>query len=263
MSEASLLFDMDPRGTVTLTLNRPSVHNAFDVELIDALTMQLERLQHDDSVRALVLRGAGASFSAGADLNWMKSMAGYSQAESFADAMRLANLMRLLDRFPKPTLAAVHGAAFGGGIGLVACCDIAVATDDASFCLSEVLLGLIPAVISPYVVAAMGGRATRRYFLTAERFDAQEAVRLGLVHKVVANDELEACLEHLLDALHLGGPQAQLAAKRLIETVQGAEIHDSLIEETAHRIARIRSSAEGQEGIQAFLEKREPSWWSP
>jgi methylglutaconyl-CoA hydratase len=257
---AGFVTTIDARGVATLWLNRPELHNAFDDALIAALTAELGRLASDASVRILVLGGRGKSFSAGADLNWMKRMAGYSEAENRRDADALANLMRVLDSFPKPTLARVHGAAYGGGVGLVACCDIAFASEAAVFCLSEAKLGLIPAVISPYVVAAMGARAARRHFLTAETFDAPTARRLGLLHEVVAADALDAAIEAILVPLLAAGPAAQGECKSLIARVARGPIDAAMVDDTAARIARIRVSPEGREGIAAFLGKRKPGW---
>jgi len=257
---AGFRTDIDARGVATLWLDRPELHNAFDDALIAALTAELGRLASDASVRILLLGGRGRSFSAGADLNWMKRMAGYTEAENRRDAEALAGLMRVLDTFPKPTLARVHGAAYGGGVGLVACCDIAVASEAAVFCLSEAKLGLIPAVISPYVVAAMGARAARRYFLTAETFDAPTARRLGLLNEVVAADGLDAAVEKVLASLLAAGPHAQGECKTLIARVARGPVDDSMVADTAARIARVRVSPEGREGIAAFLEKRKPAW---
>ena len=243
----------------TVTLNRPKVHNAFNDAVIAELTRHLDDLAGDGNVRAVVLRANGGSFSAGADLEWMRRMADYDEAANVADARALAALMHALDRLPQPTLAVVQGPAFGGGVGLVACCDIAVAAETATFSLSEVKLGLIPAVISPYVVAAIGARAARRYFLTGERFSALEAQRLGLVHEVVPGHMLDAAATTVLDRLAEGGPQAQAAAKALIADVAG-RTPDSVRDETARRIAAIRAGAEGKEGVAAFLEKRKPAW---
>jgi len=253
-------LEIDARGVARLTLNRPEQHNAFDDALIDALNQELEKLALDDSVRVVVLRAQGKSFSAGADLNWMRRLADYDEAQNHADAMRLAELMRNLNQLPKPTIARVQGAAFGGGVGLVACCDIAIASEQALFCLSEVKLGLIPAVISPHVINAIGARAARRYMLTAESFDAERACRLGLVHEVVAAAELDATVEKLIERLLDCGPRAQSAAKDLILAVAGRPLDQGLVEETARRIASIRASAEGREGLNAFLEKRSPDW---
>lgn len=246
-------------GIGTVLMDRPDRHNAFDEHVIAELTAGFARLGADDSVRAVVLRGAGKSFSAGADLDWMRRMAAYDEAANLADARALAALMRTIDTLPKPTVALVHGAAYGGGVGLVACCDIAIATEAAAFSLSEVKLGLIPAVISPYVVRAIGARAARRYFLTAERFDAVEARRLGLVHELAAGDGLEEAARQVLAALRGNGPAAVRAAKDLVGAVAGkapAEVE----EDCARRIAAIRAGDEGKEGVAAFLEKRKPSW---
>jgi methylglutaconyl-CoA hydratase len=246
-------------GIGTVVMDRPDRHNAFDEHVIADLTAAFARLGADDAVRAVVLRGAGKSFSAGADLDWMRRMAAYDEAANLADARALAALMRTIDTLPKPTVALVHGAAYGGGVGLVACCDIAIASEAASFSLSEVKLGLIPAVISPYVVRAIGARAARRYFLTAERFDAVEARRLGLVHELAASDGLEEAARQVLAALRGNGPAAVRAAKDLVAAVAGktpAEVED----DCARRIAGIRAGDEGREGVAAFLEKRKPSW---
>jgi methylglutaconyl-CoA hydratase len=243
-----------------ITLNRPERHNAFDDTLILELTAAFTRAGNDPGVRAVVLDATGKSFSAGADLEWMGRMAGYSAEENRHDALALAELMRRVNTCPKPVVAVVQGAAFGGGVGLAAACDIAVAADTASFCLSEVRLGLIPAVISPYVVAAMGERACRRYFHTAERFSAAEARRLGLVHEVVAADALEATRDRLLASILDGGPQAQLAVKALIATVARPDPGLNVAAWTAGRIAEVRASPEGRDGVEAFLGKRKPGW---
>ncbi|MBL8831640.1 MAG: enoyl-CoA hydratase/isomerase family protein [Rhodospirillales bacterium] len=257
---AGFQTQVDTRGVATLWLDRPELHNAFDDALIAALTAELGRLAGDASVRVLVLAGRGKSFSAGADLNWMKRMAGYSEAENRRDADALAGLMRVLDAFPKPAIARVQGAAFGGGVGLVACCDIAVAVDTATFCLSEAKLGLIPSVISPYVVAAIGARAARRYFLTAEIFDAAKAKNLGLLHEAVPADALDAAIEAIVAPLLAAGPAAQAECKALVARVSRGPVDDAMVADTAARIARIRVSPEGREGIAAFLEKRKPAW---
>jgi methylglutaconyl-CoA hydratase len=254
--------EIDEQGAARITLTRAEVHNAFNEALVAELTAALDGLAQDPRVRVVVLAAQGPSFSAGADLNWMKAMAGYSRAENLEDARRLARLMRTLNGLPKPTVALVQGPAYGGGVGLVACCDIVVAVEEARFCLSEVKLGLIPAVISPYVVAAIGEAAARRYFLTAEAFSSWEAQRLGLVHEVVDRGALEVRGRQVVDALLQGGPAAQRAAKELVFTVAGRRVDESLIEETAGRIAELRISQEGREGITAFLEKRKPDWRS-
>lgn len=260
MNDAIVELGVSRDGVATLTMNRPEVHNAFDEALIARLTDSLRQLDEDPAVRVVVLGGHGRSFSAGADLNWMKRMSRYSEAENLRDAMHLGGLMRTLDRMRKPTIARVHGSAFGGGVGLVACCDMAVVSEAAQFCLSEVRLGLIPAVISPYVIQAMGARAARRYFLTAERFDAREALRLGLATAVTSADALDRTVAALTGELLKGGPQAQAAAKELIQAVADRPIDAAVVEDTAARIARTRACAEGREGIGAFLEKRAPAW---
>jgi len=257
----TVLTDIDNRGIATVTLNRPEIHNAFDDLLIAELTAVFKRLGADDNVRVVILTGSGRSFSAGADLNWMRRMADYSREENLVDARALAGLMQTIDSLPKPTIALVQGAAYGGGVGLVACCDIAIATARAAFCLSEVRLGLMPAVISPYVTAAIGSRACRRYFLTAELFAADEAHRLGLLHEVVRDEEELRLRGSALGALLLkNGPQAMAAAKDLIAAVAGQPLTAVLIDDTAQRIADRRASAEGREGLSAFLEKRQPVW---
>ena len=260
MITETILTKIDNRGVATLTMNRPELHNAFDDSLIAALTGELQRLEADDRVRVVVLAAAGRSFSAGADLAWMRRMADYTRQENLADALELAGLMRTLATLKKPTIARVQGAAYGGGVGLVACCDMAIASSRASFCLSEVKLGLIPAVISPYVVEAIGPRAARRYFQSAEVFDAAEAHRLGLVHEVTAEEELTAAVERLAAALIANGPRAMAAAKELVARVACSPIDEALIRDTAERISATRASAEGKEGLSAFLQKRKPDW---
>ena len=256
----ALLIDTDRRGVATVTLNRPELHNAFDDRLIADLTAALRALEDDAGVRVVVLAGAGKSFSAGADLNWMKRMALYSEDENRRDAAALAALMRGLNELAKPTIAAVHGAAVAGGCGLVACCDIALAAERASFAISEVRLGLIPSVISPYVVAAIGERAARRYFLTAERFDASEAFRIGLVQELATADELDATINEMLGALMQTSPTAVAAAKDLIRAISGKPITPAVRADTAKRMATGRASKAGREGIAAFLGKRKPAW---
>ena len=256
---------IERQGPVGLvTLNRPEKHNAFDDVLIGELTEVLRSMEAEDGIRVVVLSAAGRSFSAGADLNWMRRMAGFSKDENQRDAMGLGALMRTLAHLRKPTGARVQGAAYGGGVGLVACCDIAVASAEATFCFSEARLGLIPAVISPYAIAAIGERAAHRYFLTAERFDAAEAWRLGLVHELAsAEGELDEKVGQMVDALLACGPVAQREAKELIRAVSGRPVTSELIQDTAERIARIRASPEGREGVSAFLEKRRPAWVPP
>ena len=262
MSEAAVLIDTDKRGLATITLNRAAKHNAFDDEVIAALTRGFEQVAADRQVRAVVLASSGKSFSAGADLGWMQRMASYSYEENRRDAEALAQMLNTLDQLPKPTIARVQGAAFGGAVGLVSCCDMAVASTRASFCLSEVKIGLIPATISPYVIRAMGARAARRYFMTAERFDAAAAATLGLVSEVVAEAQLDSVIDTWVDSLLANSPAAVVAAKQLVADMADSAITTELIAETSERIARIRVSAEGQEGLRAFLEKRPPDYSS-
>lgn len=243
-----------------ITMARAEKHNAFDDVLIAELSDMFAHVGGDDDVRVVVLEGEGKSFSAGADLGWMQRMADYSDAENLSDARALADMMRALNELPRPTIVRVQGAAFGGGVGLVAACDIAIASDAASFCLSEVRLGLIPSVISPYVVEAIGARAARRYFQTAERFDAGEAHRLGLVHEVVPADQLDDRIAGMISTLLDNGPAAMAAVKDLIRRVSSGPVDAAMIEDTARRIADIRATAEGREGLSAFLEKREAAW---
>ena len=247
-------------GIGRVTLNRPDVRNAFDDALIGALTKTFKELNGDAAVKVVVLAGNGPAFCAGADLNWMKRMAGYSYEQNLSDARALAEMLATLDGLDKPTIARVHGPAFAGGTGLVAACDIAVGTPEAKFCFSEAKLGLSPATISPYVMRAIGARAASRYFLTAEVFDAAEALRIGMLSALVPAAELDATVgaltKHLLD----GGSEAHARIKDLIRQVAGRPIDDALKSDTARRIAEIRASTEGKEGIAAFLEKRKPSW---
>ena len=255
----SLLLQRD--GAVArLRLNRPDLHNAFDAGLIAELTVALERLGSDGGVRVVVLEGAGASFSAGADLNWMRGMAAAGEAENRADALALARLMRTLDELPKPTIARVHGAAFGGGVGLVACCDIAIGVPEAKFGLTESKLGLLPAVISPYVIAAIGARQARRWFATAEIFDASEAQRIGLLHDVVNPTALDTTVQRQVELLLKAGPVAAASAKSLVRRVCAGGDGAALDAANADLIAKLRVSAEGQEGLGAFLDKRKPAW---
>jgi methylglutaconyl-CoA hydratase len=244
----------------TVTLNRPELRNAFNEETIAEIAMAFDELGLMDEVRAIVLAANGPSFCAGADLNWMKKMAGYSQPENQADALRLASMLRTIYYSPKPVVAKVQGDCYAGGMGLVAACDIVVASEGVNFCLSEVRLGLIPATISPYVIKAMGEQAARRYFLTAERFTAVEAKRLGLAHEVVATEELDNTVAAIVKALAANSPNAVREAKRLVREVSGVPIDDAMLADTADRIADIRASSEGREGVASFLEKRKPSW---
>jgi methylglutaconyl-CoA hydratase len=259
---SGILHDIDARGVGTITLNNPERHNAFDDRLIADMTAVLEGFAADPGVRVVVLRSTGRSFSAGADLNWMRRVAEYTEADNLRDAAALGRLMHRLDRMPKPTLAVVQGAAYGGGVGLAACCDIVLASSLAKFATTEVRLGLIPAVISPYVIAAIGARQARRYFLTADIMPAETAHRIGLVHELAAPDALDARAEAIIDTLLQQAPGAQAEAKALVFLCEGRATDDALQEETALRIARRRATAEGREGLQAFLEKRAPAWQS-
>ena len=244
----------------TITLCRPDVRNAFNDEVIAELKNAFIEAGQAADVRCVVLAAEGPAFCAGADLNWMRRMADYTRDENLADAGQLAAMLRAIYECPKPTIARVQGDVFAGGVGLVAACDMAVSVDTATYCLSEVKLGLIPATISPYVIRAMGARASHRYFLTAERFSAAEAHRIGLVHEVVAADVLDAKVTELTSALVSASPNAVRACKRLVQDVAEREIDDALVAHTVAGIADIRSSAEGKEGVQSFLQKRKPSW---
>ncbi len=246
-----------------VSLNRPDVHNAFNETLIDELTEALTALGADDAVRVVVLAGNGRSFCAGADLNWMKKMAAYRQAENLADAKGLARMLATLAGLPKPTVARIHGAAYGGGVGLAACCDIAIAAVEATFALTEAKLGLIPATISPYVINAIGARQASRYFLTAERFEAAEAYRIGLVHDIVPIAQLDDRINETLGPLLAVGPNAQRECKALIQAVAHRPVDAKVVNDTVRRIARVRASPEGKEGVAAFLGKRPPAWVPP
>lgn len=247
-------------GVATLWMNRPDVFNAFDETLIEELTAACQEVNADDSVRVVVLAGRGKHFSAGADLNWMKRASVASQAENFEDAKKFAHMLRTLSELDKPSIARVQGAALGGGTGLTAACDMAVASSDASFATSEAKFGIIPSVISPYVLRAIGPRQSLRYFQSAERFGAQRAYDMGLVQEVVALEQLDAKVAELVTALKTCGPKAQVAAKSLIRTVSNRPIGDEVIHETATRISAIRATDEAKAGISAFLEKRPAPW---
>ena len=252
---------VEKRNLVAIvTLNRPEVRNAFDDVLISNLTKVFLDLDRDETVRAVVLAGAGTAFCAGADLNWMKRMAGYGYDDNLKDANALAQMLKTLDRMSKPTVARVHGPAYAGGVGLVAACDIAIGSHHAEFCLTEVKLGLSPATISPYVVRAMGERLARRYFLTGEVIDAGEAYRMRLLADISPPEELDGAVNALLGHLVLGGREAHAKIKDLIRAVSTGPADDAMIADTAKRIAEIRISPEGREGIASFLEKRKPNW---
>jgi methylglutaconyl-CoA hydratase len=256
----NILTEID-LGVGIITLNRPERHNAFDAELIGELSEAIESMAAEPAVRVLVISSTGRSFCAGADLNWMRAAAGYSSEENLRDARALAEMLRRLAQCPKPTIARVQGPAYGGGVGLVACCDVAIATIDAQFSLTEVKLGLIPAVISPHVIAAIGERHARRYMLTAERFSAAEAYRLGLLHEMVADEAaLDEAVGEIVEALRNNAPGAMTECKDLIAAVAWRPLSPAVVEDTAQRITRLRASDEGREGMTAFLEKRKPGW---
>jgi len=244
----------------TITLSRPDVRNAFNDEVIAELNAAFEDAGKANDVRCVVLAAEGPAFCAGADLNWMRRMADYTRDENLADAGCLADMLHTIYTCPKPTIARVQGDVFAGGVGLVAACDMAISVDTATYCLSEVKLGLIPATISPYVIRAMGARASHRYFLTAERFNAVEAHRIGLVHEVVTADALDAKLQELTQALVSASPNAVKACKQLVQDVAEKDIDSALSARTVAGIADIRASAEGKEGVQSFLQKRKPNW---
>ena len=243
-----------------IILNRPEVRNAFNEVAIAEITQAFTALGADAQLRAIVLEARGPAFCAGADLNWMKKMADYSHDENLADAAQLAQMLEVICRCPKPVVAKVQGDCYAGGMGLVAACDIAIVADNVNFCLSEVRLGLIPATISPYVIKSMGENAARRYFLTAERFSAAEALRIGFAHAVVAVDALDATVDGIVKSLVTASPHAVRQAKRLVQDVAGAPVTEILVADTVARIAAIRASDEGREGVRAFLEKRKPDW---
>ena len=243
-----------------ITLSQPEVRNAFSDEVIAEITAAFLEVGNRPEVRAVVLAAQGPAFCAGANLNWMRRMADYTREENISDAGKLAEMLRVIYECPKPTIARVQGDVYAGGMGLVAACDMAVSVDTAGFCLSEVKLGLIPATISPYVIRAMGARAAHRYFLTAERFDAPEALRIGFVHALVPADALDTKVDELLKALTSASPNAVRACKKLVLDVAEREINAGLIAATVEGIADIRASAEGREGVQSFLQKRKPAW---
>lgn len=260
MIDSPSFFTRTEDGVAVLTINRPDVHNAFDDTLIAALHAEFVRIDADPAARVLLLRSTGKSFCAGADLNWMRRTAGYTREQNMADAAVLAAMLETLAGMSKPTVAKVHGAAFGGGAGLVACCDVAIASVEATFSFSEVRLGLIPATISPFVLKAIGARAAMRLFLTGERFDAEAALHVGLVQQITEVDALMPTTHELCVRIANYGPQTLHAIKTLVRDVAGREIDRTLLDETARRIADQRVSREGVEGIAAFLEKRAPNW---
>ncbi len=251
---------VDADGNATVMLNRPEVHNAFDPLMTRLLTAALEKLDADPKVRAVVLLGAGKSFCAGADIGHMKASAKFSRAQNYKSAQESARMFHTLYNLSKPTIACIHGAVRGGGIGLVAACDIAIAARSATFRLSEVKIGVIPSMISPYVIAAIGERQSRRYFITGEEFDAAEAWRIGLIHDIAEEESLNGTVGAMLAQLYSSGPKAMAAAKQLIGLSAHADIDKKILDETSRRIADIRATPEGQEGLSAFLEKRKPHW---
>ena len=255
-----VITQIDSRGVAQVTLNNPDKHNAFDDQMIIELTNAFNALAANANVRIMLLKSEGKSFSAGADLEWMKRMASYSYQQNLNDAHALAAMLKALHQMPIPTIARVQGAAFGGAVGLISCCDIAVASSKASFALSEVKIGLVPSTISPYVIAAIGERHAKRYFMTAERFDTNTALQISLVHEAVEEQFLDDKVEQLITAILSNGPEAVVAAKQLVFAVSGKAIDSSLIEHTCEVIAGIRVSAQGQEGLSAFLDKRKPHW---
>jgi len=257
---SDMLLQSTDKGVHTITLNRPEIRNAFNDVLIGEIHQAFEAVSRRTDVRCVVLAANGSAFCAGGDLNWMRRMADYTREQNMADAQALAVMLRAIDQCPHPTVARVQGDVFAGGLGLLSTCDMVVSADSATFCLSEVKIGLIPATISPYVVRAIGARAARRYFMTAERFPAAEAHRIGLVHESVPMAQLDATVQALVQALCANSPMAVKDAKRLVETVAGLDISEAMIAKTVSGIADSRASAEGKEGVQAFLDKRKPSW---
>ncbi|WP_114325938.1 enoyl-CoA hydratase/isomerase family protein [Candidatus Colwellia aromaticivorans] len=256
----TVLLEVDEQGIATVTLNNPEKHNAFDDAIIKQLTDIFNDISKRDDISIMILASNGKSFSAGADLGWMKRMAGYSYEDNLKDANALAQMLKALNFLPQTTIAKIQGAAFGGAVGLASCCDIVIASTKASFCLSEVKLGLIPATISPYVVDAIGLKASRRYFQTAERFFADKAHQLGLVDEMVAPEELTDEVNNMVAKLLANGSQARRQAKKLSQDVAFQTINENLLRDTSERIAAIRVSTEGQEGLTAFFEKRTPNW---
>ena len=255
-----VLTRIDDDGNATVLLNRPDVHNAFDPEMVEGLVTALDILEKDTGVRAVVLIGAGPSFSAGADIGHMKKSASFSREENYESAAATARMLHKLYALKKPTIACVRGAVRGGGCGLVAACDIAIASRTATFRLSEVKLGIIPAMISPYVVEAMGSRMAHRYMLTGEEFDAAEAYRIGFVHDICEDEELGGKVGEILTHLYSSGPEAMRAVKSLIPSVAHSPVRDETIDETSRLIAELRGTPEAQEGLSAFLEKRKTTW---
>jgi methylglutaconyl-CoA hydratase len=263
MTEASVISAVDGRGIATVTLNRPERYNAYDGPLIDALTAALAGLATDPAVRVVVLRGRGKHFQAGADVAWLRRAAGFTPAENLEFSRRTTEAMRGLNGLVKPTVALVHGACYGGGVGMVACCDVAIATESASFGLTEVRIGVIPAPIVPQLCAAMGVRGVRRYGITGERFDAKEAHRMGLIHEICPEGGLDEAAAPILDALLRSAPNASAMSKQLVLAEAGLELATSRVEALAAQAALVRASPEAQEGLDSFLSKRDPAWYRP
>lgn len=258
MENTNLIIDVNHENIATLILNRPHVHNAFDDQLISDLTSALKKIDQDNSIRVVLLTANGKNFCAGADLSWMQRMIHYNKDQNIADALELANLLKTLNFLSKPVIGLVQGAAYGGGIGLIACCDIVIAARDSHYCFSEAKLGLVPATIAPFVVAAIGARSAMKYFLTSEKFSAHDALTLNLIHQIVNPDELHHAGLNLAKTLLKNSPQALTLSKQLIHNIQSMD--EQLLRETAELIAQVRTSKEGQEGLNAFLEKRAPNW---
>lgn len=257
-----LSIETHDNGVIDLILDRTEVHNAFDDRLIKSLSDTFSQIADDQSIGVVCMSGRGKNFSAGADLNWMRRMADYDRQQNLDDALALADMLRRLNELPQTTVALIQGAAMGGAVGLASCCDIVIAADTARFALSEARLGIIPAVISPYVVAAIGARQSRRYMQSGERFDAQTAQRIGLVHEVVSADALTDRGDALIKELLTAAPAARRIAKQLVYNVSGRAIDETVINYTAGQIADVRASDEGREGVSAFLDKRLPNWRS-
>jgi methylglutaconyl-CoA hydratase len=259
-----ITLDIQRKGAVArVFLNRPDVRNAFNDGVIAELTAAFRELGQDASLRAIVLGGHGKAFCAGADLSWMKAMAGYSWEQNRDDAQALADMLWAIYSCPLPVVGRIHGDCYAGGVGLASVCDVLVAAEGVHFCLSEAKLGLLPATIGPYVIKAMGEQAARRWFVTAERFSATRAAAFGFVHEVVGADQLDARVDEIVAALVANGPQAVKACKRLVQDLASRPIDDALRADTARRIADIRASDEGREGVRSFLEKRSPAWLLP
>jgi methylglutaconyl-CoA hydratase len=251
---------IDTRGVTTITLNRADKHNAFDRQMVNQLTSAFEQIAANPKARVLVVAAEGKTFSAGADLHWMKHMGECSYEENLKDAETLAHMLKTLNEMPLPTVAKVQGPAFGGALGLISCCDIAIASTEASFAFSEVKIGLIPATISPYIIKSMGSRAARRYFMTGEKFKAQQAAELGLINEAVKEEQMNKTIEKLTATLLENSSVAMHSAKQLVREIEHCPINDTLIKTTCEYMAEIRRSKEGQEGLSAFLKKRQPDW---